>query len=325
MTFEDVPPREPDTSTEAPVDDPTPETVAEAGGDRQHRVREVDFRRPSKFAREHVRRLEHAHENFCRTASSRLSAELGTPLELTVDYSDQLRYGSAMAELAPHSFAAVLDVGDLEAQIALVLDVGLALRLVDRLLGGGEPRTVTKPGMTDVEHAIARRAVASLVEPLSATWQDLGADNLQIASTATSLLNVQLVSASDPTLLLHMEASIDGITAPVTLVLPHSSVEPIVDGLERTQFGNAPGDDAVTAAVEAAVNGVEVDVRAEVGAVELTLAQLRELHVGQVLPLRRPVSAGVVLRAGDVPAYVAAPGRNGNSRAVQIQAPWSTS
>src|ERR687894_1994641 len=113
-------------------------------GPRQARVQEIDFRRPTKFARELVRRLEHAHESFCRTASSGLSAELRTSFEMSVAGSEQLPYGTAMAETHPDSLLAVLKVSPLETELALLIEMPLALRLVDRLLGGGgKPRVGT--------------------------------------------------------------------------------------------------------------------------------------------------------------------------------------
>ena len=81
---------------------------------RRHRVREVDFRRPNKFNREQVRRLEHAHDGFCQSASSRLSAELRTELQLSVVGTDQLPYSVVMGEeVSRHSFVSVLRVDNL--------------------------------------------------------------------------------------------------------------------------------------------------------------------------------------------------------------------
>src|SRR5919112_774038 len=77
-------------------------------GPRQARVQEIDFRRPTKFPRDLVRRLEHTHESFCRTASSGLSAELRASFELTVAGSEQLPYGTAMVQVDQDSLVAVL-------------------------------------------------------------------------------------------------------------------------------------------------------------------------------------------------------------------------
>jgi len=76
---------------------------------RHPRVREIDFRRPSKFNREQVRRIEVAHENFCQSASSRMSAELRTELQLGVLNTDQLPYSVVMAEEVPrHALVTLL-------------------------------------------------------------------------------------------------------------------------------------------------------------------------------------------------------------------------
>jgi flagellar motor switch protein FliM len=67
---------------------------------------------------------------------------------------------------------------------------------------------------------------------------------------------------------------------------------------------------------------VNVEVRAEVAAVELRLADVLRMQPGDVIPLERAVSRGVTLCVDQVPAYTANPGRNGNMRAVQVREPW---
>jgi flagellar motor switch protein FliM len=60
----------------------------------------------------------------------------------------------------------------------------------------------------------------------------------------------------------------------------------------------------------------------EAGAVELKVSEVLDMKVGDVVRLRRPADKGVVVYAGDVPTYVASPGRNGNARAVQVRGAW---
>src|SRR3954463_15204482 len=175
-------------------------------GPRQARVQEIDFRRPTKFPRDLVRRLEHAHESFCRTASSGLSAELRTSFELAVAGSEQLPYGTAMAETDQDSLLAILNVKPLDTEVALLIEMPLALRLVDRLLGGGgKAREGAPDSLTDLEVVIVKRAVSSLVEPLSATWLDLADVSFDIDSMQTSPMTFQLVPPSQPAPMLHLE------------------------------------------------------------------------------------------------------------------------
>src|SRR3954463_11404155 len=292
-------------------------------GPRQARVQEIDFRRPTKFARDLVRRLEHAHESFCRTASSGLSAELRTSFELSVAGSEQLPYGTAMAETDQDSLLAVLNVKPLDTEVALLIEMPLALRLVDRLLGGGgKGRDEIPESLTDLEVVIVKRAVQSIAEPLSATWLDLADVHFDIGSMQTSPMTFQLVPPSEPVLMLHLETRLDGLVSPIVLCMPYRSVEPIVNKLEHRHYEGTGTDPAAAGKVKAAISGVDVELRVEAGAVDLKVSEVLGLAVGDVVRLRRPADKGVVVYAGDVPTYVGAPGRNGNARAVQVRGAW---
>ena len=292
-------------------------------GPRQARVQEIDFRRPTKFPRDLVRRLEHAHESFCRTASSALSAELRASLELAVAGSEQLPYGTAMAESNQDSMLAVLNVRPLQTEIAMLIEMPLALRLVDRLLGGGgKARDVVPDSLTDLEVVIVKRAVQSLVEPLSATWLDLADVHFEVGSMQTSPMTFQLVPPSEPVLMLHLEARLDGLVSPIVVCIPYSSVEPIAHKLEHRHYDAQSADPAAARKVSAAIAGIDVELRVEAGAVDLKVSEVLALHVGDVIRLRRPAEKGMIVYAGDVPTYVGTPGRNGNARAVQVRGAW---
>jgi flagellar motor switch protein FliM len=292
-------------------------------GPRQARVQEIDFRRPTKFPRDLVRRLEHAHESFCRTASSGLSAELRASFELAVAGSEQLPYGAAVAETEQDSLLAVLNVKPLDTEVAMLIEMPLALRLVDRLLGGGgKPRDVISDSLTDLEVVIVKRAVQSLVEPLSATWLDLADVHFEVASMQTSPMTFQLVPPSEPVLMLHLETRLDGLVSPLVLCMPYRSVETVVDRLEHRHYDGQAHDPAAAGKVRAAISGVDVELRVEAGAADLKVTDVLDMKVGDVVRLRRPADKGVVVYAGDVPTYVGTPGRNGNARAVQVRGAW---
>jgi flagellar motor switch protein FliM len=290
---------------------------------RHPRVREIDFRRPSKFNREQVRRIEVAHENFCQSTSSRMSAELRTELQLAVLNTDQLPYSVVMAEEVPRqALVTLLKMQPLDTEVALIMDIPLTLALVARLLGGSGGPTGQPTSLTDVELIVAQRAVASFVDALSSTWHDLAGVSFEMSGHAISPMSVQIVSPSEPTLLLNLSAMIDGLMSIVTLVIPHTSVEKIMSKLEQGHYGPALIDDESASKMHEAVGDVNLELRAEVGAIELPLSQVLQMREGDVVRLRRPASKGVVLYAGEVPAHVADPGRNGNFRAVQIRQPW---
>ena len=83
---------------------------------RQRRMRTVDFTRPTKFTADQERRIKRALETFCRTASTRLSAELRMPLELEVINVSQLTWGNAHAQVPPRSVSCLVEVAGRRAR-----------------------------------------------------------------------------------------------------------------------------------------------------------------------------------------------------------------
>jgi flagellar motor switch protein FliM len=139
-----------------------------------------------------------------------------------------------------------------------------------------------------------------------------------MVSTSISTLTVQIVPPSEPTLVIHIDASLDGEESPIRLIMPYRSVAAVLDRLEFSDFNPQSADASTSVAVERALTDVDVQLRAEVGAVDLPLEDVLRLRVGDVVRLRRPADEGIILFAGDVPVYTASPGRNRARRAVRI-------
>jgi flagellar motor switch protein FliM len=93
--------------------------------------------------------------------------------------------------------------------------------------------------------------------------------------------------------------------------------------LEQNMFGGGGEDDSTPSEMQEVIGGVSVELRAEVAAVDVPLADVLRMRPGDVIPLERSVSRGVTLFVDEVPAYTGNPGRNANLRAVQVRGPWS--
>jgi flagellar motor switch protein FliM len=285
---------------------------------RSRRVRDIDFSRPSKFAQDQQRRLERAHEGFCRTASTQLSAELMTAVEMEVLGVDQLVWSTAIAQAPQPSINAIVDVEPLGTQILMSTELGLVLRLIERLLGGPGDG-VTKPReLTEIEMAIVRRWFNSLLESLTVTWDELVGVKLRMTELESQINTIHLAPPSEPSLVLTMEVKLDRASSTISLICPYRSIATVLPKLSASQYGEVVVDGATTDAVRRTVAGVEVEVRAEVASSNVSLEQVLSLKPGDVLRFGTPAAEGVKLFAGHVPSHRARPGRNGNRRAIQI-------
>ncbi len=285
---------------------------------RARRVRDIDFSRPSKFAQDQQRRLERAHESFARTAGQRLSTELLTQIELDVLSLDQLTWSSAISQIPQPSICATIEFRPLGTQVLMTAELGLMLRLAERLMGGTSATVVKPRELTEIEIALVRRVFDTLLEQLGVTWSELAGMTTHLLGIESQIANINLAPPSEPTLMLTLEVMVDGSSSTMALVLPHRAVEPALEHLSGSQFGEVQIDTEAQAAVRTGLEAVAVEIRAEVASRHMPVEEVLALKPGDVLRFRVPAAEGVTLCAGHVPAHRGQPGRNGNWRAVQV-------
>ncbi len=285
---------------------------------RSRRVRTVDFTRPTKFTKDQQRRLELAHETFCQTASSRLSAELRVPMRLEVIDVGQLTWSNALAEVPEPSISAIVELEPHRTRFLLTLEMPLVLAYIERVLGGGVGRRIPSRKLSDIDRALAGHVFEQLLDQLSVTWGDLAEASLKLIDLEMQPESVQLAPLSEPTLCLSMEVRMDRDSSTMTLLLPYRAVEPVADRLGVDAYDDNPDDAESAERMTKAMGGVDVQLRAEVAHMPITAQDVLGLKPGDVLRFGQPAAEGVTIFADETPVYRAKPGRHGNRRAVQV-------
>ena len=292
-----------------PEEAPTPQ--------RRRRMRAVDFTRPTKFTSDQERRLQRTLEAFCRTAATRMSAELRVPLELEVINSSQLTWANAHAQVLAGSIDAIADIEPIGTRLMMSAEPSLVLGAIELLLGGTDPSNQAERRLSDIDWALARHFFDRMLAQLSVIWTDMVQLELAVSQLETHLETAQMVSVSEPTLTFTMEARFNGVSSTIAMLLPWSAIAPVADRFAARDDAPDRGEEEIRR-VRRAVGGVDMTVRAEVASVELPIEQVLALQPGDVLRLEAPAEGGVTLFADKVPVHRAKPGRSGSRRAVQI-------
>jgi flagellar motor switch protein FliM len=292
-----------------PEEAPTPQ--------RRRRMRAVDFTRPTKFTADQERRLKRSLEAFCRTASTRLSAELRVPLELEVINTSQLTWSNAHAQVVPSSIDAIAEVRQLGTRLMMSAESGLVLGAIELLLGSTEISEQRERRLSDIDWALARHFFDRMLSQLSVIWTDMVGLELGVTQLETHLETQQLVPVSEPTLTFTLEARFNGASSTVALLLPWSAIAPVAERFAARDDAPDRRDEEIRQ-VRRAVGSVDVTVRAEVASIELPIEEVLALKAGDVLRLGAPAEGGVTLFADKVPVHKGKPGRSGSRRAVQV-------
>jgi flagellar motor switch protein FliM len=185
---------------------------------------------------------------------------------------------------------------------------------VDRLLGGdGRTNIVDRP-LTDVDRLISRRFFATLVYCLSQAWKELCGEDLDLQRIMSYEQVADVCAIEEPTLVLTLEVKLDRVSTVTAILVPFNAISAL---LARIRSAPAP-DGSSGAALAASLGDIDIDLRAEVGATELTADEVLALKPGDVIALDTHGKGAVRLCADNVALATARPGRNGRRRAVSV-------
>jgi flagellar motor switch protein FliM len=289
-----------------------------AAPQRRRRMRAVDFTRPTKFTAEQTRRLHRTLDAFCRTAATRLTAELRVPLEIEVLTSTQLTWANAHSAVPSNSTAAIFNVEPIGTRMLLSTESTLLLGAIELLLGGSIDGGVKERRMTDIDQALGRHFLERLLAQLTLIWTDVAGLTLTLDTVDQHMETAQMVSVSEPTLSFMMEARLSGISATIALLIPWSAIAPVAGQFAAREDSTGDRSEDEELSVRRAVGDVEMMVRAEVAAVTMPIEAVLALREGDLLRLNAPASGGVTIFADKVPVHTGQPGRAGSRRAVQV-------
>jgi flagellar motor switch protein FliM len=221
-----------------------------------------DFRRPSKFSREHVRGLEVSHQVFARRLASGIGSALHALVQVEAVAIDQLTYDEYIRSLPNPDVVVVVGLPPLPIAVVVECSTALALQLVDRMLGGqGVPVPLRRP--TELETYLVRDLMQHAVGALGETLESLVAQP-ELSSVEYNPHLVQVTAPSDMVLLLTYEISVspgaecEGL---LTLCYPAATLQPVLDRLSTQMWaGDSEESDDPTSRATMAYRLSEVPV-----------------------------------------------------------------
>ena len=136
-------------------------------------------------------------------------------------------WSSSIGQIPQPSICATIECRPLGTHVLLTAELALLLRLAERLMGGTSATVVKPRELTEIETALVRRVFDTLLDQLSVTWAEMAGQTTHLVGIESQIANVNLAPPSEPTLMLTIEARIDGSSSTMSLVVPHRAVEPV--------------------------------------------------------------------------------------------------
>jgi flagellar motor switch protein FliM len=278
-----------------------------------------DFRRPSRFSREHVRALQIVNETFARQCALVLSSTLHSGCQVALTSVTQLTCGEYTRRLPNPSLLAVLALDPLPGAGVFQLPMGVVMSIIDRLLGGPGGGNQPNRPLSDMETGIMRSLLQRVAHELTYAFDSLTAVHPLVGSLEFDPQFLQMAAPSEPVIVSDFTIRVGDQQAVCTLCLPFATLQPALDALTDSQAPYRLTADARTAhAVEQQMYAVPLEVRVAFREVSLPSSELLALAVGDVLPLRHPVAEPLAVVADGVQVAAAVPGSHGPRLACQV-------
>ncbi len=285
------------------------------------KVKLYDFRRPSKFSKEHIRVFDMIHENFARALSTYLSGRVRSFTSVNLATIDQVPYEEFVRSLPSPSFVVVFSAPEFVGNGVFEMSLELFYTILDLILGGpGVPSVKRTP--SEIEISIMRKEVMNMLTNLSQTWSEIYNFSPTIESIETNPLFVQIAPSTEMVLLVSLSAAIGKTEGFINICWPSSLVEPFLDKLtSRMWFSSKKQQgkfEEISKELKSNVLNMNVKVSVVLGQAILTVGEILDLEVGDVIRLDTHVGDDITVFVQEKPKFKAQPGLYKDRKAVKI-------
>lgn len=289
---------------------------------KQRKIKVYDFKRPDKFSKDQIRTLYMLHENFARLLNTYLSAHLRALVHINVASVDQLTYEEFIRSLPSPSVISVFNMRPLKGNVILELNPNIIFSIIDRLFGGpGLPPAKPRP-LTDIEEAITKRVINKALESFQEAWKQVVAIEPRLEVIESNPQFTQIVPPSDMVVIITLQAKVGQAEGLLNICIPYFVLEPIMSKLTTTFWvSSSISKQSLPEHIDAIQRRLKktlIPIVVELGRVNITVQELLELDVGDVLQLNTRVDNDLSVIIGMQEKFKCKPGLSKNKLAIQI-------
>jgi flagellar motor switch protein FliM len=293
-----------------------------SGGDNDKGVVVYDLTSQDRIIRGRMPQLEVIYERFMRAFRVSLSSALRRIATLNVASTDFLKFGEFINTLPMPTCMSVLRFNGLRGSALFVIETKLAYALVDSFFGGSD-RPYTKidgKEFTPIELSIVRKVIELAIQDLENAWSSVAKIDCSFVRTEINPQFVGIVPPTDVVIATTFDVELESANGTITLVVPYSTIEPIKQKLASGFQVEADQTDRKlwAKAFKEHMVDMDVDVKVDLGETAITLEDLMQLKVGDVIPLDQDVSGEFDVQIESVKKFKGFYGISHGNVAVQV-------
>ena len=288
-------------------------------GDKQ--VKNYDFKRPTKFSKEHLRTLEIIYEHYGRLLSTSLPIYLRKNVQISVASSETVIFSEFTNALSNPVILGIVNFQPLGGTILIELAAQLGYAMIDRMLGGaGEPLEKNRD-FTEIEMTIIEKVMVMCMQLMREPWKNVIDTNPVMERIETNSQFAQVIAPNDMIAIVTLNMKIGDVEGFMNVCLPFFTLESIMDKL-NTKYWYATlqeqKEEDLEEHIEALIRRVDVPVKAVLGTTRVSVTDFVNLQVGDIIRLNTDIEDDLKIYVGNIKKFTALPGSSKDKYAVRV-------
>ena len=285
-------------------------------------IRPYDLTSQERIVRGRMPGLEIANERFARFFRNSVSNLIMKFVDISVHGIEVLKFGEFMKTVPFPSSINIFKMQPLKGYSLLVIEAPLVFAFVEFFFGSDSARYVKSEGraFTSIEQRVIRRIVNIALNDLATSWSGIIPIRPEHAGSEMNPQFVTIVTPSEIVIKTEIHLEVEDFTGKLFFCIPYSLIEPIKEklysGIQADKFDI---DQRWVARLKEILLDSYVEVSAEIGRVEITLKELRDLRPGSIINLGKSVQDDVIIKVEGHQKFSGTPGYSRGNQAVKIK------
>lgn len=287
----------------------------------ERKVKVYDFKRALRFSKDQIRSLTRIHENFARILTTYFSAQLRTYVHINVASADQIPYEEFIRSVPKMTILNVYELPPLDGRILIEINPNIAYSMMDRVMGGKGVSINKVENLTEIETTIMSQLFEKAFESLREAWSTVVDVDPVFDEFEVNPQFLQMVSPNETVVVISLNTTIAETSGMINICIPHVVLEPILPKLSGSYWMESKRKESSSTEVTHLREGVKkakVPVVAQLGKTKVTIEDFLTMGVGDVIDLGTGIGDPLTVCVGNVPKFIAQPGRSKKKLAVQI-------
>lgn len=284
-------------------------------------MRKYDLASQERIIRGRMPTMELIHDRFARSFRTGLSKFLGRTCFINVGGIEIVKFGLFMKKLPLPSSLHIYRMPPLQGYALLVVSTPLVFGIIDSLFGGRGSGKAKIEGReyTAIETRLIGKVVMMALEVLKEAWSPIHPVDFVYVRSEFNPLAIAIVPPTDVVIIVTIEVELEQESTTLTLCTPYSTIEPIrqklATGFQSTRLEL---DSNSMRRMEGNIKKTDVNLTVELARGNITLRDVADLQVGDVISLDTSPTEEAILRIEGQPKYRGFVGTSCGSRAIRL-------